>query len=158
MSDTTPELDAPDDVEQIDPTDLDAQEDDDADTDTEQEGTGRAAKLRQRAQQAEADRDAATALVDALRRAEVARLVAEKLAEPADLWEYGDLTPGDLVDDTGLVDPGTVSDAVDTLIEARPGLAKAELRKPIPGTYQNAGQFRPTRLPARSKRSWSEIL
>ncbi len=151
------------DIQQIDPNvDVDVDTDDlDADvddTEIEQEPTGRAAKLRARARQAETERNTATALVEALRRAEVARLADDKLAEPSDLFEYSDTTPADLIDDDGLVDPDKVAEAVVALLETRPGLAKATLRKPTPGSYQNFGQFQPTHRPTRAKASWSDIL
>lgn len=154
---TTPDISIDTDVEPDPTTDADL-DPDGTETDVEQEPTGRAAKLRARAQQAETERDTATAMVDTLRRAEVARLAADKLAAPEDLFTYGDTTPADLVDDDGLIDPEKVTAAVDALLEARPGLAKAALRKPVPGTYANQGQFQPVQRSGRRKTNFADIF
>lgn len=114
-------------------------------------------KLRQRAQAAEADRDAANERVNALLRAEVGRLAADALSNPGDIFEYGGVDPADLTGDDGFIDPGKVADAVDALITARPGLAKAELRNDSPGLFARAGQFTKPRTPER-KKSWSNVL
>lgn len=124
--------------------------------DTDQE-TGRQKGLRARAQQAEAERDTALALVDALRRAEIARLAADTLAVPSDLFTLGGVDVADLVDDDGHVDPEKVSEAVTALLETRPGLAVAELRKPPTG-YQNSGQGQTPRWESESSATWGKLL
>ncbi len=140
------------------PPPVDDESDDAQDDDDDQEPTGRAARMRVRAQQAEAERDAATAMVDTLRRAEAERVAAGKLAVVADLWEYGGVTPADLADDTGLIDPAKVAAALDALLECRPGLAAAALRKPTPGTYANQGQHQPVQQSGRRKASFADLF
>jgi hypothetical protein len=74
------------------------------------------AKLRRRAQAAEAERDQLAARVETLTRNEIQRLVADKLADPADVWRDG-ATVGDLLADDGSVDAEKVDGLVAGLLE-----------------------------------------
>lgn len=140
--------------EATDPGELDpgAAPDDQADQET-----GRQKGLRARAQAAETERDTALALVESLRRAEVVRLVTDKLAQPDDLFVLGGATVDELVGEDGLIDPDKVAEAVDAVLEARPGLARAELLRP-PRGYQQQGQFQPTSKTTPSRTGWGQVL
>lgn len=155
MSDTT-DIDPTSTPDLTTDSDVDPLDDTSSIEDTEKT-TGRAAGLRARAQDAEAARDAALALVEALRQREAERLAETKLAAVADLWEYGTVSPADLTDDAGLIDPAKVDAAVDELLEARPGLAKSELRRPTPGSYADQGQFRTGRV-AGKRKTWADMF
>ena len=156
MSDNTTDIEPTSTPDLTTDNDADPLDDTSSIEDTEKT-TGRAAGLRARAQDAEAARDAALTLVEALRQREAERLAETKLAAVADLWEYGAVSPDDLTDDAGLIDPAKVDAAVDELLEARPGLAKSELRKPTPGSYADQGQFRTGRVISKRK-SWADVF
>ncbi|PYE19253.1 hypothetical protein DFR67_103164 [Williamsia limnetica] len=143
MTDTTTtdpaaQIDA-DDATTLDPnTGTPGIETDDQDDDTD---PIESRKYRKRAQVAESERDALAVKLAAVQRAEITRLATD-LADPTDLFEYGNLDLAEVTDvETGHVDPEAVARAQAELLEQRPGLARAELKKPVPGTYANAGQF-----------------
>jgi len=79
-----------------------------------------AAKYRTGLRAAEAERDGLRARLDAMQRAEVERLAADDLAQPADLWLLGAVLP-DLLDDDGNVDQAKVGAAVKAALTDRPG-------------------------------------
>lgn len=84
-------------------------------------GNPEAAKWRTHAREVEAERDTLTARVQALQAAEVVRLATG----PGKLHDGSDL-PDDLdslLDESGDVDPGAVTEAVDRLRENKPHLA-----------------------------------
>ncbi|MCU1698263.1 MAG: hypothetical protein JWR34_4326 [Mycobacterium sp.] len=85
----------------------------------EADGTPRDQRHRQRARAAEAERDGLLAVVDGMRHAEVARLVASKLADPADLFRDG-MTLADVLDAQGHVDPAKLDTIVDKVIGDHP--------------------------------------
>ncbi|MBE7193336.1 MAG: hypothetical protein INR66_12735 [Gordonia polyisoprenivorans] len=122
---------------------------------------GEARKYRQRAQRAEASLTEATATLDRVRAAQAHTLAAEKLATPADLLDPalgGVETVADLCDDNGLLDADKVNAALDSMLNARPGLARAELKRPSPGTYSQGGQFASTTARQPAKSTWERVL
>lgn len=90
-----------------------------------------AARYRTQLRAAEGERDALTARLERLQRAEVARMVGGRLAVAEDVFAFG-LTLGDLVDEDGEVDDELVNTAVVGLLAQRPGLAVAEDRPKFP--------------------------
>ncbi|MCV7053598.1 hypothetical protein [Mycolicibacterium gilvum] len=76
-----------------------------------------ARKYRRRAQTAESERDTLKARLEILQRGEVERLVADRLADPADVWRDG-ATLDTLLDDDGNIDPKRVDDLTKTLLAA----------------------------------------
>jgi hypothetical protein len=85
----------------------------------EANSTPREQRYRQRAHTAEAERDQLSALVDGMRRAEVERLAAPRLADPSDVFRDG-ATLADVIDDEGRVDPGKLGALIDGLIDQHP--------------------------------------
>ncbi|ROO88755.1 hypothetical protein EDD29_6434 [Actinocorallia herbida] len=79
-----------------------------------------AARYRRALREAETDRERLTGQVEALQRAEVARLAGERLADPADLWRAGTLTVADMLTDNGTVDAAKVSTAVEAVLAEHP--------------------------------------
>ena len=61
--------------------------------------------------------------VEASDRAEVERLVGDRLVDPADLWTSVELAS--LRDDDGALDPVRVNEAVSALVERKPHFAPA---------------------------------
>ncbi|WP_083178141.1 hypothetical protein [Mycobacterium scrofulaceum] len=111
-----------------------------------------AAKYRTRAREAEQQRDALVARVEALQLREVNRLAGEHLAQPADLLALGGVTLAELLDEDGNVDPETVADAAEALIESRPGLAKNPKVSAVDHT-QGTGNS-----PGNRKLDWVDLL
>ncbi len=87
-------------------------------------GNREAAKYRTRLRAVEAERDALARRVEAMTRAEVERLVAERLVDPDDLFLIGQADLASLVGEDGAVDEVKVSEAVDALVKRRPYLAR----------------------------------
>lgn len=81
---------------------------------------------------------AAQARIDGLLTAEVHRL-ADELAQPSDLFEVGQVTLADLLDEAGNIDSEAVAESVAALIAARPGLAKHP-RQPVYDPQQGWGR------------------
>lgn len=81
----------------------------------------RPGRYRERLTTAESEVDRLRGMVEQLQRAEVDRLAAAQLADPADLWR-GDNAPAlaDLVGDDGRVDPGKLAGAVDRILTEHP--------------------------------------
>ena len=83
--------------------------------------------LRERLRAAETDAERAITQLGALRHAEVERLAAEHLVDPADIWRAG----ADFTDDeTGDLDPGKVTEAARALIADKPHYAKPPSARP----------------------------
>ena len=80
-------------------------------------GNKEAAKYRRRLRETEAERDTLKARLDVLQRNEVQRLVADRFADPADIWRDG-ATLEHLIDDDGNIDPTRVNDLATTLLDA----------------------------------------
>lgn len=76
-----------------------------------------ARKYRRRAQTAEAERDALKTRLEVLQRGEVERLVADRLADPADVWRDG-ATLDNLLDEDGNIDPRRVDELTSSLLAA----------------------------------------
>lgn len=92
---------------------------------------------------------AAAARIEQLQRAEIERL-ADKLAEPADLFTLGGVTVADLRDADGNVDPELVSKAVAGVLDTRPGLRRTRAVDPTQG--QGGGGV------ARRALTWGPLL
>jgi len=94
-----------------------------------------AKKYRQRAQAAEAERDELRARLDTLQRAEVERIAADTLADPADLWTTG-TTITDYLTEEGNIDNDKITTTITELVRAKP-----HWQKPQP-TVPNASEVR----------------
>jgi hypothetical protein len=73
-------------------------------------------RYREQLRDAEADRDRLSGLVESMRRSEVERQAAGRLADAADLF-HGGATVADMLDDSGAVDPAKVDSAITGLLE-----------------------------------------
>ncbi len=125
---------------------------DDEHTDDES-ANSEAAKYRRRLRETETARDTLASRVERLQHAEVARQVADRLAQPQDLFAFG-VTLKDVLGEDGEVDDGLVETALLGLLDSRPGLAKVT---PRPNGPSSAGAgFRPSRAAAAP--SWSDVL
>lgn len=107
--------------------------------DDEPDGTPREARYRQRARDAEVERDKLRDLVEGMQRAEIQRLVADRLADPADLWRDG-ATLADLLDGAGRLDPTKLDGTVDRVLAAHPHWRKplAPYRGPLDSGATNS--------------------
>jgi hypothetical protein len=85
----------------------------------EPEISGRDQRYREQLREAEADRDRLHGLVESMQRAEIGRLVATRLADPADLF-HGGAELADLLDDAGGIDPARVDRAVNEVLAQHP--------------------------------------
>jgi hypothetical protein len=118
------------------------------DADEPDDGSPRDQRYRARARAAEAERDKVAAVVDGMRRAEVERLVAPKLADPGDLFRDG-VALADLLDDQGRVDPAVLDKVVDKVIGDHPHW-RARVSSHYGGTlHSGATQTRMTDAPRR---------
>lgn len=100
-------------VEAVDPVDV-------PETPTEPENGPEAAKYRRRLRDAEAERDGLAAKVETMQRAEVERMLVNKLSNPPDCW----LLEKDLsrfLGETGDIDPALVKAFADETTATRPG-------------------------------------
>lgn len=79
---------------------------------------GRDTRYRQQLRETQAERDALLQRVEAMQRNEVQRLVADRLADPNDLWRESELS--DLLDDAGNIDTAKLDDRVGGLLEEHP--------------------------------------
>lgn len=132
--------------------DQDGQSDDDTDDDR---GSGEAAKYRRRLRDTEAERDTLRQRVEHMQRAEIERLAAGKLADPADVWRDG-AKLADLLDDTGNIDPDKVNGTVDGLLEAH---AHWGVQQPTrPPRYAAGGHSGASGVMSAKKASWSEAI
>jgi hypothetical protein len=82
------------------------------------------AQRRVRLREVEQERDALRDQVAALRRAEVERMAAERLEDPADLWRHDGIELDPLLGDDGTPDAERVGEAIGQVLEAHPGWAK----------------------------------
>lgn len=113
---------------------------------------GEAAKYRIRAREAETALAEAQARIEQYQRAEVERLASD-LSAPADLFEVGQVSLADLLDEAGNVDSGVVAESVAALIAARPGLAKYPKDRAV-DMSQGIGNNRPGKAPI----TWGDLL
>lgn len=120
--------------------------------DTQPEGgNAEAARYRTRLRAAEGERDLLSQRVERMQRREAERLAGERLAAPADLFDVGGTALADLLTDDGDVDADRVTEAVQALLDARPGLHKDS--KPA-WPDMGAGQ-RETSAPGKT---WGSVL
>ncbi|MCV7055506.1 hypothetical protein [Mycolicibacterium gilvum] len=110
---TTPEESTPEGTD----TETATEEPDQDSTDATPDAVKEARKYRRRAQTAEAERDTLKARLEILQRGEVERLVADRLADPADVWRDG-ATLDTLLDDDGNIDPKRVDELTKGLLAA----------------------------------------
>lgn len=112
-------------------------------------GNEEAARYRVERNEARAERDALTARVEALQRAEVVRLATGpgKLVDGSDVLNSADLA--DLLDESGDVDVDKVGVAVETLAEAKPHLAQ-------PAFSNEAGIGEGRATPATA--TWADVI
>lgn len=95
-----------------------------------------AGKRRHQVRQLQTENSQLRERVEASDRAEVERLVGDRLVDPADLWTSVELSS--LRDDEGQVDREKVSEAVSALVERKPHFAPAPtnfnggVRTPLP--------------------------
>lgn len=138
MTDTTAEATA-DPIEQSDPAEQQTTEPaaDTEATDTEQpNGNREAAKYRRQLREAETERDGLRERVTAYERAEVERLAADRLTDPADLWTGGtDLET--LRGKDGRIDPEKVRAAIDGVLEAHPHWQRSRRTPPAAGSLRS---------------------
>ena len=96
-----------------------------------------AGKRRHALREVEAERDRLRDRVEAADRAEVERLLADRLVDPSDIWSNG-VQLSDLHDDEGNLDAEKVTEAAAKLIERKPHFATAGtdfhggVRQPVP--------------------------
>lgn len=140
MTDTTDQLDTPDEKKGIQVTDTPSLEDTDVtaerspDDDRENHPSKREARYRVQLRETEAERDQLRANVEAFQRAEVERIAGESIQKPSALWS-ADVGLVSLLDDAGRVDPLKVDTAVQA---ARDTLGLAPTRPP--GYVRGEGQ------------------
>ncbi|MEU1956140.1 hypothetical protein [Nocardia rhamnosiphila] len=102
-------------------------------TEREQQGGNQEAKKwRLKLRDTEAERDGLRERVATYERTEVERLVADRLADPADLWVAGTELDA-LRGKDGAIDPAKVKESVDALLEQRPHWKRATRSVPRPG-------------------------
>ncbi|MBF6298038.1 hypothetical protein IU459_10815 [Nocardia amamiensis] len=102
----------------------------------EQSGPNReAAKWRKQLRTVEAERDGLRERVTAFERAEVERLAADRLADPADLWTGG----VDLESLRGKdgIDAAKVGKAVDAILRSHPHWQRAQKQRPAVGSLRS---------------------
>lgn len=110
-----------------------------------------AARYRVKLRETEAERDTLRGRVESLQQRQVEQMVADRLAQPADLLAFG-VTLADLLDADGEIDPGLVDTAAFGLLESRPGLAKTAPTRKGPTAVGHAA-------PSTTGRgSWSDLL
>lgn len=140
-------------VQDTEETPLDAQEapveaPEAAEDTGDKKGNGEAAKWRVRLRETETERDALKARVGDMQAAEVARLATG----PGALHDGQDLLLttkiDDLLDDEGNLDPEKVSEAVATLVEKKPHLAKPAFESGV-----GIGEKSPA-----SSVSWADVI
>lgn len=83
-----------------------------------------AARYRTQLRETESQRDGLAAQLDALRRAEIARLAGDRLARGDELFVHRGEDVAGLLAEGGAVDPAKVTEAVTELLTERPHLAK----------------------------------
>lgn len=87
------------------------------------EANAEAARYRRRLRDVETERDGLNTRVEKMQRGQAERIVADRLAQPGDLFAFG-VSLDDLRDDDGEIDEGLVETALFGILDQRPGLAK----------------------------------
>lgn len=126
MTDTDTEQDA----SAAEPSEDDAPADN-SDTDEGQgSANGEAARYRRRLRDTETERDTLKARLETLQRGEVERLIADRFADPADIWRDG-ATLDILLDDDGNIDAKRVTDLATSLLDSHQhwGITKTSTRR-----------------------------
>ena len=113
-------------------------------------GNEEAAKYRRRLREAEAERDQLAEQIQALRRAEVQRQVADRLDDPSDLWRAG-VELDELLDQDGGIEQGKVDEAAAAVTAEHPGWAK---RPEVSGVDEDQGKTSEGPIGA----SWTGLL
>ncbi|MDX1883049.1 hypothetical protein [Mycolicibacterium sp. 120270] len=134
---TTPDTTGPDDTTPDAPTDDATTPDQSEGGEQEAKPNSEAARYRVERNQARAERDALADKVTAYQRRDAEAVVADVLAQPADLWDIGGASVADFLDDDDNLLEDELRAAAAKLLEQRPGLAKTAA--PEPRTY-NWGQ------------------
>lgn len=152
MSTDSTEETATDPGDPVDPAGQPADQTGEPDENDDKPGS-EAAKYRRRLRETEQQRDQLSQRVETFQHAEVERQVADRLAQPGDLFRFG-VTLADVLDDDGNVDDGLVETAVFGLLDARPGLAKQVTQQRGP---RSLGQG--IRTPATgAAASWADVV
>ncbi|MFI6779105.1 hypothetical protein [Nocardia sp. NPDC050412] len=131
---TAPESEQPADTAPADsmPAELEAS----ADIEQQQSPNREAAKWRKQLRTVETERDSLIERVTAYERAEVERLAADKLTDPADLWVSGaDLET--FRGEDGAIDAAKVRAAVDGVLESHPHWKRATRTRPPAGSLKS---------------------
>ncbi|MFI5567281.1 hypothetical protein ACIA6T_07925 [Streptomyces sp. NPDC051740] len=110
-----------------------------------------AAKYRRKLRDAEAKLETANTRIETLLRRDIEQRVSDRLAVPADLFEIGKRSVSDLLTEDGEVADDAITAAVESLLENRPGLAKATA-----GWGSVGGSSRSAVAPAAP--TWSDAL
>lgn len=114
-------------------------------------GNPEAARYRRQLRDTEAERDALVERIERMQTTEVTSRVADRLAQPTDLFAFG-LTLADVLGDDGEVDPERVDTAVSDLLASRPGLGKG-----APQAFPDLGGGRRGTSPPAGA-SWADVL
>jgi len=104
-------------------------------------GNAEAAKWRRQLRETETERDQLRSRVDQHDRADVERLVAERLADPSDFW-HG-TTVDELRDEAGAIDVGKAEAELTKLLRAKPHYAARQLPDLHQGVRQTADRQEP---------------
>ncbi|MGD1281332.1 hypothetical protein ACKUUI_05985 [Mycobacterium seoulense] len=118
---------------------------------TDEAPKDREARYRVERNQAREELAAANVRIETYQTREVHRL-ANELAQPSDLLELGGVSLADLLDGNGEVDPEAVAQAVSSLIETRPGLAKNPKVRAVDPSQGMGGQ------PGRAPVGWEALF
>lgn len=110
-----------------------------------------AKNLRDRLRSTEGERDGLAGRLEAMQRAEVARLAGDTLARGEDLVEIGGLTLTDLLGEHGDVDPARVSAAAERLTADRGYLRRRRFQGSADGGAQGGNTIT-------AEPSWNDAL
>ena len=122
-------------------------------------GNREAAKWRRQLRETQGERDTLAEQVNALRRAEINRHAADVLTDHNDLWLDPAIILADMLDDTGNVDSGKVSDTLRGVIERHPSWqAQKVTPPPTMRTHRTTPRRRHPIRPTGRETSWSSFL
>jgi len=116
------------------------------------EANAEAARYRRRLRDVETERDGLNTRVEKMQRGQVERMVADRLAQPGDLFAFG-VSLDDLRDEDGEVDEGLVETALYGVLGERPGLAK-----PVPSRRGPTVSGHQAGTPGGGGGSWTDVL
>lgn len=109
-----------------------------------------AARYRRRLRAAEADREALRGRLELMQRSAAEHVAGDVLADPTDLWLFGQGELGELLDEHGELDPVRVRAAAAAIVATRPGLSRTQ-----PGGAAMGQGRRPAEPQAAS---WAQLL